>query len=122
MLAVSSNPVVIMLMIVLFLFVSGMFIDTTSNIVLFAPLFYPIVARVGYDVVYFGVLMTINLCIGFLTPPLGMNLFVAQGISKQSLENIVKQNMPFLLVLIVVMFIIVLFSDITLFLPNLLWK
>ena len=92
MLAVSSNPVVIMLMIVLFLFVSGMFIDTTSNIVLFAPLFYPMVARVGYDVVYFGVLMTINLCIGFLTPPLGMNLFVAQAISKQSLENIVKQN------------------------------
>ena len=63
-----------------------------------------------------------GLVIGFLTPPLGMNLFVAQGTSKQSLENIVKQNMPFLLVLIVVMFIIVLFSDITLFLPNLLWK
>jgi len=77
MLAVSSNPVVIMLMIMLFLLVSGMFIDTTSNIVLFAPLFYPIVARVGYDLVYFGVLMTINLCIGFLTLPLGMNLFVA---------------------------------------------
>ena len=62
--------------------------------------------------------MTINLCIGFLTPPLGMNLFVAQGISKQSLENIVKQNMPFLLVLIVVMFITMLFPDIILFLPN----
>ena len=75
-------------------------------------------ARLGYDLVYFGVLMTINLCIGFLTPPLGMNLFVAQAISKQSLENIVKQNMPFLLVLIVVMFITVLFPDIILLLPN----
>ena len=62
--------------------------------------------------------MTINLCIGFLTPPLGMNLFVAQAISKQSLENIVKQNMPFLLVLIVVMFITMLFPDIILLLPN----
>ena len=59
-----------------------------------------------------------GLVIGFLTPPLGMNLFVAQGISKQSLENIVKQNMPFLLVLIVVMFITMLFPDIILFLPN----
>jgi C4-dicarboxylate transporter DctM subunit len=59
----------------------------------------------------------INLCIGFLTPPLGMNLFMAQGISKQSLENIVKQNMPFLLVLIVVMFITMLFPDV-IFLPN----
>ena len=62
--------------------------------------------------------LVINLCIGFLTPPFGMNLFVAQGISKQSLENIVKQNMPFLLVLIVVMFITMLFPDIILFLPN----
>lgn len=59
-----------------------------------------------------------GLVIGFLTPPLGMNLFVAQGISKQSLENIVKQNMPFLLVLIVVMFITMLFPDIILLLPN----
>ena len=59
-----------------------------------------------------------GLVIGFLTPPLGMNLFVAQGISKQSLENIVKQNMPFLFVLIVVMFITMLLPDIILFLPN----
>ena len=59
-----------------------------------------------------------GLVIGFLTPPLGMNLFVAQGIPKQSLENIVKQNMPFLLVLIVVMFITMLLPDIILFLPN----
>ena len=59
-----------------------------------------------------------GLAIGFLTPRLGMNLFLAQGISKQSLENIVKQNMPFLLVLIVVMFITMLFPDIILFLPN----
>ena len=59
-----------------------------------------------------------GLVIGFLTPPLGMNLFVAQGISKQSLENFVKQNMPFLLVLIVVMFITMLLPDIILFLPN----
>ena len=59
-----------------------------------------------------------GLVIGFLTPPLGMNLFVAQGMSKQSLENIVKQNMPFLLVLIVVMFITMLFPDIILLLPN----
>ena len=59
-----------------------------------------------------------GLVIGFLTPPLGMNLFVSQGISKQSLENMVKQNMPFLLVRIVVMFITMLFPDIILFLAN----
>lgn len=119
MLGISSNPVVVLLLIMLFLIVTGMFIDTTSNIVLFAPLFVPIVTALGYDVVFFGVLMTINLCIGFLTPPLGMNLFVAQGISGAPLESLVKENMPFLIVLIVVMLIIMLFPDIVMFLPNL---
>jgi hypothetical protein len=71
---------------------------------------------IGRSVV--GKTLVINLVIGFLTPPRGMNLFVAQGISKQSLENIVKQNMPFRLVLIVVMFITMLFPDTILFLPN----
>lgn len=119
MLGISSNPVVVLLMIMLFLLITGMFIDTTSNIVLFAPLFVPIVTSLGYDVVFFGVLMVINLCIGFLTPPLGMNLFVAQGISGAPLESLVKENMPMLITLIVVLFIIMLFPDIVMFLPNL---
>lgn len=119
MLSISSNNIVVLLMIMFFLLITGMFIDTTSNIVLFAPLFVPIVLSLGYDIVFFGVLMVINLCIGFLTPPLGMNLFVAQGISGAPLEELVKENMPMLIVLIAVLFLIMLFPDIVMFLPNL---
>lgn len=78
MLGLSDSKYVVMLLIMAFLLVAGMFIDTTSNIVLFAPLFCPIAQKLGLDLVYFGILMVVNLCIGFLTPPLGVNLFVAK--------------------------------------------
>lgn len=122
MLGITDQRVLIMLMIMVFFLVTGMFIDTTSNIVLFAPLFCPIVQSLGYDLVFFGVLMTINLCIGFLTPPLGMNLFVAQGISKAPVEGIVKQNMPALAMLIAVLLLIMLVPGIVTFLPNMIMK
>ena len=63
--------------------------------------------------------MTVNLCIGFLTPPLGMNLFVAQGVAGVSLEDIVRENMPFLFVLIGVLLLFLLCPGIIMFLPNL---
>lgn len=122
MLGITDQRVLIMLMIMAFFLVTGMFIDTTSNIVLFAPLFCPIVQSLGYDLVFFGVLMTVNLCIGFLTPPLGMNLFVAQGISKAPVEGIVKQNMPALIMLIAVLLLIMLVPGIVTFLPNMIMK
>ncbi|MGE4284528.1 MAG: TRAP transporter large permease [Clostridia bacterium] len=119
MLSITSNPIIIMILINIFLIITGMFIDTISNVVLFSPLFVPIIIKVGYDPVFFGVLMTINLCIGFLTPPLGMNLFVAQGVAKVSFESIVYRVLPFLSVLILTLLLILLFPQIVLFLPNL---
>ena len=118
MLGMSDNRYLILVLIMLFLLVTGCFIDTTSNIVLFAPLFCPIITQLGYSLVYFGVLMTINLCIGFLTPPLGMNLFVAKNISGAPLGGIVKENMPYLIVLIVVLFICVICPPIITWLPS----
>ena len=119
MLSLTDNRIVILLLIMVFLLITGMFIDTTSNIVLFAPLFCPIILSLGYSLVYFGVLMVINLCIGFLTPPLGMNLFVAKNISGAPLGGIVKENMPFLGCLIVVLLLCVFFPQIITFLPSL---
>jgi len=77
MLGISNSPIVVMLMMNVLLLISGMFIDTISNIVLFAPLLCPIASSLGYDLTYFGLIMCINLCIGFLTPPLGVNQFMA---------------------------------------------
>lgn len=118
MLGFSDNRYLILVLIMLFLLVTGCFIDTTSNIVLFAPLFCPIITQLGYSLVYFGVLMTINLCIGFLTPPLGMNLFVAKNISGAPLGGIVKENMPYLIVLIIVLLICVICPPIITWLPS----
>ena len=84
MLGLSDSKYVVMLLIMAFLLIAGMFIDTTSNIVLFAPLFVPIVTQLGFNITYFGILMIINLCIGFITPPLGVNLFVAKNTSAHS--------------------------------------
>ncbi|MEW6624487.1 MAG: TRAP transporter large permease [Bacillota bacterium] len=119
MLGITETPILIMLMINLALLISGMFIDTISNIVLFAPLLVPIIIAVGYDPAFFGVIMTVNLCIGFLTPPLGMNLFVAQGVAKVPFESIVKQVMPFLAILIFTLGLMILFPDIVMVLPRL---
>ncbi|KKM09117.1 C4-dicarboxylate ABC transporter permease [Clostridiales bacterium PH28_bin88] len=120
MLSITQTPIIIMLMINFALLISGMFIDTISNVVLFSPLFVPIVMKAGYDPVYFGVIMTVNLCIGFLTPPLGMNLFVAQGVAKVPFENIVKEVLPHLAVLIIALALMLFFPQIVTWLPEVL--
>ncbi|WP_278276521.1 TRAP transporter large permease [Anaerotruncus rubiinfantis] len=117
----TENPVIIMLFVNVFLLITGMFIDTTSNILLFAPLFWPLVQMLGYDAVYFGIIMTINLCIGMLTPPVGVNLFVGQTISGAPLGAIMRDAIPFLLALILTLTVFIVFPQIVMFLPNLLY-
>ena len=119
MLGLSSSKYVVMLLIMAFLLIAGMFIDTTSNIVLFAPLFCPIAQKLGLDLVYFGILMVVNLCIGFLTPPLGVNLFVAKNISGAPLGGLVKELMPYIGILVLALVLMVFFPQIVMFLPNL---
>lgn len=104
---------------VIYTLIVGMFIDTTSNIVLFAPLFCPIAQKLGLDLVYFGILMVVNLCIGFLTPPLGVNLFVAKNISGAPLGGLVKELMPYIGILVLALVLMVFFPQIVMFLPNL---
>jgi len=116
---VSSNPIIIMLMINFILLIAGMFIDTTSNIILFAPLFCPIVSALGYNLIYFGLVMCVNLCIGFLTPPLGVNLFVGQKVSGGTFEGVVKEVLPMILLLTLLLVVVIAFPQLTLFLPKL---
>ena len=120
MLEVFSSPLIIMLVILVFLLVGGMFLDTISCIVLFTPLFLPIVKQLGYHPVFFGVLMTVNLCIGFITPPVGVNLYVAQSISKANFSKLVAEVIPFIAILMIVMLVILVFPEIVLILPRLL--
>ncbi len=116
----TESPILIMLMINLVLLVAGMFLDTISSIILLAPLFTPLVIAKGYDPVFFGVIMVVNLCIGMLTPPMGGNLFVAQRVSQSGFEDILKETMPMIGVLCAVLVIMIVFPQIILFLPRLL--
>ena len=120
MMSFSSNKYVIMFLINVMLLIIGMFIDTNSSIVLFAPLFVPILTSLGFDIYYVGVIMVVNLCIGMLTPPLGANLFVAMRIGGITLEEALKEAIPVICVEIFILAIMILCPWLITFLPNLL--
>ena len=75
--------------------------------------------QLGFDITYFGILMVVNLCIGFLTPPLGVNLFVAKNISGAPLGGLVKELLPYIAILTVALILMVFIPDIVMWLPNL---
>jgi C4-dicarboxylate transporter DctM subunit len=120
--SVSQNPYIILCMIMLIMLVVGMFLDGTAALIIMTPVFLPVVMALHIDPVYFGVLMAINICIGTLTPPVGVCLYVASGIAKVSLEEVSKAIIPFLVVIIAVLFLLVFVPQIITFLPNLLMK
>lgn len=96
--------------------------ETNAAIIILAPILYPAIIEVGIDPVHFGIVMVVNLAIGMITPPLGMNLFVASGMRKISVDSIVKANWGYLAISIVALMIITYFPQLTLWLPNLLMK
>ena len=109
---ISSNfhsPVLILLVINLFLLIVGMVMDTTPAILILTPILLPIVTNLGMDPVQFGVIMVVNLAIGFVTPPIGVNLFVASSLTDVPVMNIAKKAMPmiayFLVALLLITFI-----------------
>ncbi|MBE1555265.1 TRAP transporter large permease [Sporosarcina limicola] len=118
----SQNPIVILLAINILLLVVGMFIDTISALVVLTPILLPIVTAVGVDPVHFGVILVANLAIGFITPPLGVNLFVASSVGHVKFEKIVVGVLPFLLTMIIALLVITYLPSLSLWLPNLLNK
>ncbi len=103
---VSSDPVVFLLLVNLFLFVVGMFMETFAAIIILAPVLAPVATQLGIDPVHFGLIMIVNLAIGMVTPPVGVNLFVACGIANITMEQLMRPLLIFLAVLIANMFII----------------
>lgn len=118
--SMSSNIIVLLIVINIVLLIVGCVMETFTAIIILSPILYPIVASYGINVYHFGVMMILNLSIGFITPPVGSNLFVACGISGMKFEELVKSIWPFLLTLIVALILVTFIPQITLFLPNLL--
>ncbi|KUO48804.1 MAG: C4-dicarboxylate ABC transporter permease [Desulfitibacter sp. BRH_c19] len=107
----SANPNVILILISLLLLLLGTFMETGPIIIIFAPLLIPLTTSVGISPIFLGVLMCLTTQIGFMTPPLGCNLFVAQKIAGLGLGEIFKPTIPLLLAQLVVLLIIIIFPD-----------
>ncbi len=115
----SDSPLVLLMLINLFLLFVGMVMDGAAAIILLAPILLPLAVQCGIDPVHFGIIMTINLAIGFITPPMGVNLFVANALSKVMPLQIFKDVSPFALSMLIALGIITVFPQISLFLPDL---
>ena len=122
MVSLTDNKIVMLLIINLLLLACGCLMETNSSILILAPILYPVVASFGVDAVQFGVIMVVNLAIGYITPPVGVNLFVACGIGKIPFAELVKNIIPFLLAALVALIVITYIPAVTMFLPSLLIK
>ena len=119
---VSQKRIVILLIIMAFMMFVGMWAETFSQIIILAPIFLPVVTHLGVDPIHFGVLFVVCAEIGFLTPPMGANLFVGLKIANVTLESISRAVVPFVITYAVVLLILVLFPEISLFLPRLIFR
>ncbi|WP_429163340.1 TRAP transporter large permease subunit [Desulfitispora alkaliphila] len=117
-LSVSDNPVIILLIISAFLLFIGTFLEALAAIVILVPILLPIVVALDINLIHFGVIMVVNLAIGFVTPPVGVNLFVAMGISKVEFGPLVRAMIPFLLILLVGLLIIMYVPQLSMYLPD----
>jgi tripartite ATP-independent transporter DctM subunit len=120
MLNISSNPIVILLIINVLLLVVGMFMDMTPAVLIFTPILLPVVTAMGMHPIHFGILLIANLCIGLCTPPVGTCLFLGCGIGKISIAKVLPSMIPFFLAMIAALMLITYWPPLSLWLPNLL--
>lgn len=118
--AFSDNPIIFLALINLLLIFVGMFFETSASIIILAPLLTPIAVQLGIDPVHFGMIMIVNLAMGMVTPPVGVNLFIACQIAGIKLEELTKALIPFFIMLIVDILIITYVPAISTWLPSLL--
>jgi C4-dicarboxylate transporter DctM subunit len=116
---ISTNAIVVQLIMVFILLVVGTFLNNSAAMVLLAPIFYPIIMSLGIDPLFFGIIMVISLAIGHNTPPVGLCLFIACDIGNLKLESLVKEIVPLVAALIATVVTLNFFPDVILFLPRL---
>jgi C4-dicarboxylate transporter DctM subunit len=119
MLNMTSNPYIIWALVIVFLLFVGMFMETLAAILILVPVLLPVMYMTGADPTHVGIVVICTLSIGFMTPPLGENLFVASGIGGQPVEKIVVKVLPFVFVTTVATFVIAYVPQISLWLPSL---
>ena len=111
-----TSKIEVLLIINVFLLFVGMIMDTTPAILILTPIFLPIVTQLGISPIHFGVIMVVNLAVGFVTPPIGVNLFVASSLTKIPVIQIAKKAVPFILVFLAALLLITFVEPISLLL------
>lgn len=117
-LALSDNPIIILLIINLLLLFVGIFMDMTPAVLIFTPIFLPIITELGMDPIQFGIVMVLNLCVGLCTPPVGSVLFVGVGVANTTIEKVVKPLLPLFFAMIVSLFLVTYIPELSLWLPR----
>lgn len=117
----SSNAIVVMALFNVILLVAGCFLDSASAIIILGPLMMPIAQQVGVDPIHFGVIMLVNLSVGMLTPPVGLNLFVAMGVANMKLGEVFRATLPTIVLMLVALLILTYVPLISMLLPNLMY-
>jgi TRAP-type C4-dicarboxylate transport system permease large subunit len=118
-LGLSDNPLILLFLINILLFVVGMFLDAGPAIIILGPILGPIFVDLGVDPIHFAVIMSVNLTVGLATPPMGLVLFVASSVSGEKVQTISKTILPFLAVEVAVIFLITFVPAISMTVPRL---
>lgn len=119
-LGVSSSPIIVLLLMMLALLIVGMFMDPTPAILIFTPIFLPVALELGVDPIHFGLMMTFNLCLGTITPPVGVILFVGARVGGLKVEPVIMRLLPFYVPLVIGLLLIMFVPQISMFIPDLL--
>ena len=114
----TDNTILVLLMINILLLIVGCFMETLSAIIILGPVLVPLIVLLGVDKTHFGIILILNIEIAFLTPPLGVNLFVASQIAGIKIEKMMLATLPYILILMVMLALITLVPEISLWLPR----
>lgn len=118
---ISNNKYIILLIVMLFVFFVGMFMEATANVLLLTPIFLPIMTSYGIDPVHFGIMYMILITMGGMTPPIGVTMYTACSILDCPVETYTKESLPFIAGIIILLVLLAIFPDLCLFLPNLVY-
>ncbi|MEM1327032.1 MAG: TRAP transporter large permease subunit [Bacteroidota bacterium] len=117
-LGISDSKIVVLLLINLILLFVGIFMDITPAVLIFTPIFLPVVTELGMDPVHFGIVMVLNLCVGLCTPPVGTVLFVGVGVAKTTIQKVIRPLLPLFIAMIIALFLVTYVPALTMWLPK----
>lgn len=117
--SVLDNKWLILLMFTIIFFIAGCFLIASSAITILTPLLLPIAMGVGIDAIFFGVVMVVNLSIGLITPPVGLDLFIVKGNGDISYDKLIRAVIPFIIVMVIELLIITYFPELSMYLTTL---